>query len=167
MTARALLYLLITLLIGFGLGMLSDRALMTLKRSKVAQHPPEHNIVEDMIRSLELDSGQVESIRPVLEEFFARTDSTRKMIMQQAGANMDSLRQNLIPFLTAEQIREMEESGFFRPGPWRQGKPGPPGPPPGGGRPQGPPPDVEHPGGPPQGSDHPPETYHQADSAGH
>ena len=156
MTARALLYLLITLLIGFGLGMTTDRALQTIKKSRMVHRPPEHNFVEDMVRSLELGPGQMDSIKPVLDAFIAQADSTRRMIMEQTEAGMDSLRINLLPLLTDEQILKLDKSGFFRKGPWKRGESPPPGPPPGFDRPPAPPSGHEGPPGARNGDEPPP-----------
>lgn len=126
MTSKALLYLLITLLIGIGLGMVADRAILEIaKKPRMDRPPPERDLFKNLAGDLQLSPEQVNSIRPVVEKFFRRADSTRALVMKQAGADMDSLRQSLIPFLTEEQVSRMKELGLFRPGP-----PGPGGPPP-------------------------------------
>jgi hypothetical protein len=142
MTSKALLYLLITLLVGIGLGMITDRALLTIGRKPVMERrPPERNIIDNIVRDFELSPQQVDSIRPVLEDFFRRADSTRALVMKHARADMDSLRLNLLPFLTQGQIKKMNEMGLFRPGTPGPGGPLPP--PPG----EGPCPDGDpHPG---------------------
>jgi hypothetical protein len=124
MTSKALLYLLITFIIGFGLGMITDRALQTIHKFRVYERPPGKNIMDDIIGILELKPNQIDSIKPVFEDFFGRAENTRILIMQQAEADMDTLRLNLLPYLTESQIEKIDKLGLFRPGPWR--KKGPP-----------------------------------------
>ena len=55
MNSKALFYLLITLFIGFALGMITDRALRVIGQSRMAHGtPPERNIMDDIITKLEL-----------------------------------------------------------------------------------------------------------------
>ncbi len=100
MTTRAFLYLMITLVIGFVLGMITDRALHLIHKPKMDLGPPEINIIGKIITNLELEPDQVDSIKLVLEDFFSRAESTRTLIMQQAEADLDTLRINLLPYLT-------------------------------------------------------------------
>jgi hypothetical protein len=139
MNAKAFFYLLITLIIGFALGMITDRALQTIGKHRMDTRPPGRNIMDDIIVTLELKPDQVDSIRPVFDDFFKRAEITRNLIMQHAEADMDILRLNLLPYLTEGQIEKIEELGMFRPGPRRNiGPPGRDrreGPPPGNRRP--------------------------------
>lgn len=151
MNSRALLYLLITLLIGIGLGMITHRAFLTIHKPRMDRPPPEKNFTDDLIRTLELSSDQVDSVMPVLEDFYRRAEATRALIMRQADADLDTLKVNLMPYLTESQQRKMDELGLFQPGPGGPG--GPPGPPPGAKPfPQGKhPPGRHRPGEPPPG----------------
>jgi hypothetical protein len=130
MNSKAFLYLLLTLLIGIGLGMITHRAFLINRKPRMDRLPPERNIINDIVRTLELSPGQVDSIMPVLEDFYRRAEITRARVMQQADADLDTLRLSLLPYLTESQQKKMEDLGLFYPGPQRPG--GPPGPPPGG-----------------------------------
>jgi hypothetical protein len=125
MNSKALLYLLITLVIGFALGMITGRALQTIGKNRMHNLPPVRNLMDDIIVTLDLEPEQVDSIRPVFDDFFERAETTRSLLMKQAEADMDTLRLNLLPYLTEYQIKKIEELGLFRPGPRRpMGPPG-------------------------------------------
>jgi hypothetical protein len=121
MTGKAFIYLIITLLIGFALGLFSD-ALLHLRRMKQPERMEPLFMMEQMlIKELQLSGQQQEQVSEILERYDKKIRKTREAIRKKSEADFDSLRMELVPYLTEAQVQILNE--LRKPGP-----PRPPGP---------------------------------------
>ena len=148
---RAFIYLIITLLIGFALGLFSGGLYQLRKDGKREPMPPPFAIGPMLARDLQLTDTQMDQVSGIFRKYEKKAAQRREEIREQVEVDLDALRQELLPYLTDEQIQFLDR--------WIQGQP-PPGPGPAPGPAPGMfPPDEGHnltPPGPPPGQGLPP-----------
>jgi hypothetical protein len=152
---RAFIYLIITLLIGFALGLFSDGLHHVKKGRKFNNMGPGFHMGDMLARDLQLTESQVKQTKDIFDKYEKKAKQRRKEIREEVERDVDSLKTEIIPYLTKEQVQRLESLFERGPGPLPglgPGglEPGMPQPPPG----QGPP----HPGegNPPWDRDAPP-----------
>jgi hypothetical protein len=136
---KAFIYLIITLMIGFALGAFSD-GLHHLHRSRKDPRMQPRFFIGDMLaKDLSLSESQMEQLEGIFKVYEERFQQRREDIRKQVEEDLDSLSEELRPFLTGEQIKRLDEwiEGGMPPGPGPQ--PGAPG------REMVPPPPGQHP----------------------
>jgi len=153
---KAFIYLIITLIIGFALGMFSGGLHRARKPPGAERKGPQFMIGDMLARDLQLTESQIEQVTDIFKDYEAKVEKKREAIQKQVEEDLDTLRMELLPFLTDKQAKRLDR--------WIEGGPPPgpgQGPPPPGERPQpprpgqGPPPPGEGPPPPGNGS-HPP-----------
>ncbi|HEX3928928.1 MAG TPA: hypothetical protein VHW65_13105 [Gemmatimonadales bacterium] len=150
---RAAVILLITLLLGIGLGAVGTGALARQRAAAVQQLRRPQGFVahlDDVIGPR--DDAQRAALAPVLEATAERNDDIIATANSQLRAALDSMRARLVPLLDRAQrarLDAMDRAPFGPPPAGRRGEPPPGGGPPDGRR--GPPPGGPPPaGGPPR-----------------
>lgn len=121
---KAFIYLLVTLLIGFALGLFSAGLRQVKRDHKEERMRPRMVIGELLIRDLHLTEDQIDQVSGILDAYEKKADQRREMIQQQIQSDLDSLRNELAPYLNSTQLDRLDE--------WIEGGPPPgPGPQPG------------------------------------
>lgn len=109
MTGKAFIYLIITLLIGFALGMFSDGLLHLRRMRKPERIEPLYMMEQRLVHELQLTGKQQQEISNILDAYEKKSMETRKAIRKKAEADFDSLRMSLIPYLTDEQVKKLND----------------------------------------------------------
>jgi len=148
---KAFIYLIITLLIGFALGLFSGGLYQLRKDGARNPMPPPFAIGPMLARDLQLTDAQMDQVSEIFRKYEKKATQRREEIREQVEEDLQSLKQELLPYLTDEQIQFLDR--------WIEGQP-PPGPGPAPGPAPGMfPPDEGHnltPPGPPPGQGLPP-----------
>ncbi len=149
---RAFIYLIITLLIGFALGLFSGGLYQLRKDVKREPMAPPFTIGPMLARDLQLTDVQMDQVSGIFRRYEKKAEQRREEIRVQVEEDLQSLRQELLPYLKDEQIQILDR--------WIEGQPPPgPGPTPGSPEPGMHPPDqglYPPPPGPPPGQGLPP-----------
>jgi len=155
MTGKAYIYLMITLLVGFALGLLTDGLQHAIKMNKRENRAPMFMVERIIMEDLQLTPEQRKQVEPVIREFEKKSVLTREMIRKQVESDLDSLKLSLTPYLSADQLKKFDS--LMKP----DKRPGPPPPGPGNRRPPGmePPPGGNKP--PPNEMNPPPDGRNQ------
>jgi hypothetical protein len=124
MTAKAFIYLIITLLIGFALGLFTDGLQHAINKNKNQGPAPFFMIQRIVKQELQLTEEQMKQIEPILMEFEKKQLKTREVIRKQVETELDSLKLALMPYLSEEQ---MEQLGKWMENGERRNPPMPPG----------------------------------------
>jgi hypothetical protein len=125
-----------TLLVGIVVGAVGSAALVDWRMSRIAEGDIRDRFIQSCQRELNLTPQQQDSVTVILDRWGNRQRDLFHQHFQAAKALVDSMKAELAPVLTAEQLakldRRMERMGR----PFRGGHfgPPPPEPPMGGGR---------------------------------
>jgi hypothetical protein len=134
---KAVLFMVLTFMVGIVIGVFIPgivfrfRAPDNLPPLNARNMPPPSDRFERMIfRMVEPDSNQMEKIRPLAQKTSARIDTIQSQTNKEIKGVIDSLKSNLKPILTPEQLKKLEDfgnrpRGFGRGG--QEGRPGGPG----------------------------------------
>lgn len=112
---KSFIIILTTLFIGFGAGFLTSG---TLYKNRLNHYRGFLNNQEKFKQNigeiLKADQGQMEQIQPILDKHFPAIMETRKKCGQEIKIKMDSLRNELKPILSEEQIQILLRHPPFR-----------------------------------------------------
>ncbi|MBD3288175.1 hypothetical protein GF337_05170, partial [candidate division KSB1 bacterium] len=107
---KSAIVLLITLAIGLGLGMQIDRMILKKKIRERVHRPPDSRLFMRIFeRIIQPEESQREQVRQIIQEHtkrLARIDSTARSQFAEA---LDSLRHDLKPVLSQEQLDRIKE----------------------------------------------------------
>jgi hypothetical protein len=98
--------LLVTLVIGFMLGLATSRYLM-ISHMRDGKGKPER-FKRLVVRILDLDEEQQRQAAPMLEEHEKRIRETNEQHRDRMLASIDSLKAQMLPILRAEQVERLE-----------------------------------------------------------
>ena len=108
---KSAIILILTLAIGVGLGIQIDRMIIKEKIKERFHRPPDsHLFMRIFERIIEPEESQREPIRRIIEDHtkrLAKIDSTSRSQFAEA---LDSLRHDLEPILTEEQLNRIKEN---------------------------------------------------------
>ncbi|MEL6194927.1 MAG: hypothetical protein AAFR66_22895 [Bacteroidota bacterium] len=107
----------ITLMIGFIMGVLTQRMMIKRHIDNVTEKQIEREFRGRLLRGVELTADQDEQLSPILEEHFEKMKTLRMAFR----GNVDSLFQDLESILTEEQMDQVKKN---RPGPGKRRKRG-------------------------------------------
>lgn len=112
MKTKPLLLAIITLIIGFVLGMLTSAQLRFHRLKPMRVYFSEERFREGFYKAIQPDEKQKEKIDVILDKYARISSDTRSEFRKELDSNLNSLRKELDLVLTKEQIasiREMEE----------------------------------------------------------
>ncbi len=122
---KPFIVILMTLVIGFGLGIFTSGYFFKQRVDRFTRVAREEGFIKHHVEMLEATETQQSEIRPILEKHYRVLEEYRNGIRMQ----FDSMRMELRPYLTEEQLEKMKQRRrkMRRPGKRRKGPP-PPGP---------------------------------------
>lgn len=112
MKTKPVLLAIITLIIGFVLGMLTSAQLRFHRLKPMRVYFSEERFREGFYKAIQPDEKQKEKIDGILDKYSIINSDTRSEFRKELDSNLKSLRKELDLVLTKEQIariREMEE----------------------------------------------------------
>ena len=112
---RAFIYLIITLLIGFALGLFSGGLYQLRKDDRRNPMVPPFAIRFMLTRDLQLTDTQIDQVSEIFRKYEKKAVQRREEIRKQVSEDLQSLKQDLIPYLTEEQIQILDG--------WTEGRP--------------------------------------------
>jgi hypothetical protein len=116
--------LVIMLVIGFAPGLFSGGLYRFRKGDRKPPVPPQFTIGNTLERDLQLTDTQMDQLSQIFKEYEKKAERIREEIREQVALDLDSLRLQLIPYLTVKQVQLLDR--------WIEGRPPPgPGPTPG------------------------------------
>lgn len=107
------LIIFITLMIGFILGILTQRMMIRRHIENVTEKQIQKEFRGRLLRGVELTTEQDEQLAPILEEHFEKMKTLRMAFR----GNVDSLFQDLESILTEDQMEQVKKN---RPGPGKK-----------------------------------------------
>lgn len=107
------LIIFITLMIGFIMGVLTQRMMVKRHIENVTEKQIQKEFRGRLLRGIDLTVEQEEELSPILEEHFVKMKNLRMAFR----GNVDSLFQDLESILTDEQIAQVKKN---RPGPGKR-----------------------------------------------
>ncbi|MEM8897621.1 MAG: hypothetical protein AAGC85_05930 [Bacteroidota bacterium] len=111
------LIIFITLMIGFIMGVLTQRMMIKRHIDNVTEKQIQREFKGRLLRGIDLTDEQEEQLSPILEEHFDKMKTLRVAFR----GNVDSLFQDLESILTEEQMDKVKKN---RPGPGKRRKRG-------------------------------------------
>lgn len=110
MTKKAYLFLIITLIMGILMGVVLDNLLDARRFKKMSErmHEP-MGFTEGLSRMLDLSEAQLDTLKPLLDLYAEKSLQHREEARITHQAEMDSMFVKMLPYLTAEQARQVEE----------------------------------------------------------
>jgi hypothetical protein len=120
-----------TLLVGIVVGVVGGAALVDWRRSKFADRDFRDRFIQSFERELDLTADQRDSVTVIINRWADRQSTLFQQHFQATQALMDSMKADLTPVLTPDQLSRLDHrmERFGRPFKGRPFCP-PPGPPP-------------------------------------
>lgn len=112
MKTKSILIIALTLILGFLLGILSTGMIQRAQFKKIRNFQTERGFGNHIIHIIEPTDNQLESIQPILDKYGKEIRSTGKAFRNEMKILMDSMHQELRPFLTEEQFKRMQKRKF-------------------------------------------------------
>ena len=111
---KAILYLILTLILGILLGSLVPGFFGRFRKSDRAHDRRRGGLTHLIYRVVRPDSSQAAKIKPMIDQTSGRIDELQNGCNHEVNNLMDSLRIQLQPILSAEQLTKLE--GFLNKG---------------------------------------------------
>lgn len=108
-TAITFFILLLTLLIGFGIGFLSHGAWVRKRLEPVREVRTEEGFVQFMEGIMHLDEKQSNAVDSILRVYFRQMQISRQQHREQMKAKMDSLLHDITPHTSSQQREKLEK----------------------------------------------------------
>lgn len=109
MKAKPIIFVVVTLLIGFILGMLTSAQIRFNKLKPVRLYFSEDRFREGLYKTLEPDEKQKAEIEKILDKFAALNSELQANFRKGIDSNMKELRKELESKLTKEQLARLKE----------------------------------------------------------
>lgn len=106
-TAITFFILLLTLLMGFGIGFLSHGAWVNKRLEPVREVRTEDGFVRFMGGIMQLDERQSNAVDSILRDYFRQMQISRQQHREQMKTKMDSLVHEITPHTSGEQREEL------------------------------------------------------------
>lgn len=121
-TAKSLILLAFTLIVGFALGLFADATLVRGRRDRINRMGRPPGMVDHLTRVIQpRDSAQAAAIRPILQHTIDGNEQIIRQTNERLRTNMDSLKITLGPTLDSAQRLRLEQELTHMP---RMGGPG-------------------------------------------
>lgn len=105
---KTVLAVLALLLIGFLMGFQTNRYLMKQHLRQIAESRVGPKLQDRLMKHLELDANQQEQASPILERYTEQLTFVTRESMQKRSQLIDSMHNELKPFLNAEQQEKLD-----------------------------------------------------------
>jgi Skp family chaperone for outer membrane proteins len=122
MKAKPILFVVVTLLIGFVLGMLTSAQIRFNRLKPVRLYFSEDRFREGLYKTLEPDEKQKAEIEKILDKYAALNSELQSSLRKGLDSNMKELRKELESKLTKEQLARLKEMDERRQEMIRQGR---------------------------------------------
>jgi hypothetical protein len=102
---KPIIILLLTLVIGFGLGIFASGYFFKQRVDRFTRVARKEGFIRHHVEILEATETQRTTLRPILEKHYQALEEHRDAIRNQ----IDSMRKDIQPYLTDEQIEKLKE----------------------------------------------------------
>ncbi len=110
MKARASIVVIISLLLGIGIGFITANLMHHSKFKDVKSMSSSDSFKERTFNIIHPSQNQVEELTPIVDKYGVKIDSLRKSTYIQFKELFEEYHQTMRPFLSEEQIKAVEES---------------------------------------------------------
>ncbi|MBU0559897.1 MAG: hypothetical protein KJ799_18165 [Bacteroidetes bacterium] len=115
MKTKATVIIIITLLVGFALGFFTHVLLMENRLNDISGLRKRGGITRHFLNRLEVSDEKKDTIRTIIRQYEEKFKSHSESSRAEMKYLMDSLKSELQPFLTEEQLRILDRPQFMIP----------------------------------------------------